>query len=163
MYMIPICFASVVRMVRDNHEPRGASCTGHGRVTIGFGALGCFGTGGLGATVVTKALLLLSAPTGAPAHARPGQFGSHRHGPSHTLAQNSPPTGALRRRVSRPQCLVDAPIGAPQTRPSPPAPARGQWMPRLSRLAGAISRPATTRPSAMTRIPAHTTPALIMK
>ncbi|BCJ36880.1 hypothetical protein Athai_43830 [Actinocatenispora thailandica] len=64
MYMIPICFASVVRIVRASHEPRGVSCTGHGRVTIGFGALGCFGTGGLGATVVTKALLLLSTPTG---------------------------------------------------------------------------------------------------
>jgi hypothetical protein len=44
MYMIPICFASVVRMMRANAEPRVASRTGHGRVTIGFGA-----------TVVTQA------------------------------------------------------------------------------------------------------------
>src|SRR5258705_13822764 len=37
-YMSPICFASVVRRMRANAEPRGAWRTGQGRVTIGVGA-----------------------------------------------------------------------------------------------------------------------------
>jgi hypothetical protein len=44
--MIPICFASVVRNNRVNAEPLVGWWTGHGRVTIGFGA-----------TVVTNGLL----------------------------------------------------------------------------------------------------------
>ncbi|GAA1893040.1 hypothetical protein GCM10009687_72960 [Asanoa iriomotensis] len=38
MYMIPICFASVVRSMRANAEPFTGCRTGQGRVTIGFGA-----------------------------------------------------------------------------------------------------------------------------
>ncbi|GAA4682299.1 hypothetical protein GCM10023263_17350 [Phytohabitans rumicis] len=45
IYMIPICFASVVRRMRAIAEPLTGSRTGHGRVTIGFGA-----------TVVTQGL-----------------------------------------------------------------------------------------------------------
>ena len=37
MYMIPICFASVVRSSRASAEPRTWRRTGHGRVTIGRG------------------------------------------------------------------------------------------------------------------------------
>jgi hypothetical protein len=37
MYMIPICFASVVRSRRASAEPLVGCLTGHGRVTIGFG------------------------------------------------------------------------------------------------------------------------------
>jgi hypothetical protein len=44
MYMIPICFASVVRRIRAKADPLTVGRTGHGRVTIGFGA-----------TVVTRA------------------------------------------------------------------------------------------------------------
>ncbi|GAA3450363.1 hypothetical protein GCM10018962_21960 [Dactylosporangium matsuzakiense] len=47
-YIRPICFASVVRSSRANAEPLTGLCTGHGLVTIGFGA-----------TVVTKGLLRL--------------------------------------------------------------------------------------------------------
>src|SRR5438270_11363509 len=45
-YIRPIVLASVVRMMRDSAEPFVGLCTGHGRVTIGFGA-----------TVVTLCLL----------------------------------------------------------------------------------------------------------
>jgi len=45
MYMIPICFASVVRSNRAKADPLVCWRTGHGRVTIGFGA-----------TVVTQGL-----------------------------------------------------------------------------------------------------------
>jgi hypothetical protein len=38
IYMIPICFASVVRRRRASAEPLVGCRTGHGRVTIGFGA-----------------------------------------------------------------------------------------------------------------------------
>ena len=44
MYMMPICFASVVRSIRAKADPLTGRRTGHGRVTIGFGA-----------TVVTRA------------------------------------------------------------------------------------------------------------
>jgi hypothetical protein len=37
MYMIPICFASVVRSTRARAEPLTGCLTGQGRVTIGFG------------------------------------------------------------------------------------------------------------------------------
>ena len=37
MYMIPICFASVVRSTRASAEPLIGCRTGQGRVTIGFG------------------------------------------------------------------------------------------------------------------------------
>src|SRR5882757_9137333 len=36
-YMIPICFASVVRSRRPKADPLVDCRTGHGRVTIGFG------------------------------------------------------------------------------------------------------------------------------
>jgi hypothetical protein len=36
--MIPICFASVVRSSLAKAEPFTGSWTGHGRVSIGFGA-----------------------------------------------------------------------------------------------------------------------------
>ena len=53
MYMIPICFASVVRSIRANAEPLTCSRTGQGRVTIG-----------LGATVVTNGLRFSFVPLG---------------------------------------------------------------------------------------------------
>ena len=53
MYMIPICFASVVRRSRANAEPLTGGRTGHGRVTIG-----------LGATVVTEASGVSFVPLG---------------------------------------------------------------------------------------------------
>ena len=46
-YIRPICLASVVRSSRANAEPLTGCRTGHGRVTIGFGA-----------TVVTYGLLV---------------------------------------------------------------------------------------------------------
>ena len=51
MYMIPICFASVVRSSRAMAEPLTGWRTGHGRVTIGFGA-----------TVVTSGLRFSLVP-----------------------------------------------------------------------------------------------------
>jgi hypothetical protein len=37
MYMIPICFASVVRRMRARAEPLTCGRTGHGRLTTGLG------------------------------------------------------------------------------------------------------------------------------
>ncbi|GLY21767.1 hypothetical protein Misp04_14990 [Micromonospora sp. NBRC 101691] len=53
MYMIPICFASVVRSIRAMAEPFTGSRTGQGRVTTG-----------LGATVVTSGLRFSFVPLG---------------------------------------------------------------------------------------------------
>jgi hypothetical protein len=54
MYMIPICFASVVRMMRPRADPLIGRRTGQGRVTIGSGTT-------LGATVVTGISPITSA------------------------------------------------------------------------------------------------------
>ncbi|GAB3072596.1 hypothetical protein GCM10027186_29480 [Micromonospora schwarzwaldensis] len=54
MYMIPICFASVVRSSRARADPLTGSRTGQGRVTTG-----------LGATVVTSGLRFWVVPLGA--------------------------------------------------------------------------------------------------
>ncbi len=53
MYMIPICFASVVRSSRAMADPLTGSRTGQGRVTTG-----------LGATVVTSGLRFWVVPLG---------------------------------------------------------------------------------------------------
>jgi len=55
MYMIPICFASVVRSSRENAEPLTCWRTGQGRVTIGFGS-----------TVVTSGLRMSRSSHWAP-------------------------------------------------------------------------------------------------
>ena len=52
-YMMPICFASVVRSSRAKAEPLTGWRTGQGRVTIGFGA-----------TVVTNGLRFSVVPLG---------------------------------------------------------------------------------------------------
>ena len=79
MYMIPICFASVVRSIRAIAEPLTWRRTGQGRVTIGFGA-----------TVVTMASGVSFVPLSTSARAK----GVPRR-------QNSPPPTPAGRGVTK--------------------------------------------------------------